>query len=90
MQETPLVDAHARVFRQDFPLVDNPVRRPDYDFARDAYEKVLDGHGIRFAALSAGSLWGDCTDRHGSGQGALADGRSGPANLGKRLPLCRL
>lgn len=62
MQEAPIVDAHAHVFRQDFPLVDNPARTPDYDFAEAEYVKVLDAHGVHFAILSAGSLWGDYND----------------------------
>jgi predicted TIM-barrel fold metal-dependent hydrolase len=62
MNNPPLVDAHAHVFRQDFPLVDNPARTPDYDFAEKQYLGVLDAHGVAFAVLSAGSLWGDYND----------------------------
>ena len=58
----PLVDTHAHIFMQDFPLVDNPVRTPDYDFPIAKYLATLDQHGVQFAVLSAGSLWGDYND----------------------------
>lgn len=58
----PLVDSHAHVLKGDLPLIDKPARVPDYDFTPPDYLATLDKHGVQFAVLSAGSLWGDYND----------------------------
>jgi len=59
---TPVVDAHAHIFHQGMPLINNPRHQPTYDFMLADYLAQLDRHGIDFGVIAAASLWGDFND----------------------------
>lgn len=58
----PFVDAHAHIFRRDLPMAPTAITLPDHDFELDAYEAILDRHGIATAVIAAPSFLGDYND----------------------------
>jgi predicted TIM-barrel fold metal-dependent hydrolase len=58
----PLVDAHAHLFLQSMPLINNPRHAPKHSFTVADYLAVLDQHGIEYGVIAAASPWGDYND----------------------------
>ena len=57
-----LVDAHAHIFTQDMPLIDNPRHRPAYNFTLEDYLVQLDANHVDYGVIAAASPWGDFND----------------------------
>jgi predicted TIM-barrel fold metal-dependent hydrolase len=60
--DTPVVDCHVHVFKQDMPLVGNPRHKPTYSFTGEQLTETLDQHGVALAVIAAASPWGDYND----------------------------
>jgi predicted TIM-barrel fold metal-dependent hydrolase len=60
--DTPVVDCHVHVFKQDMPLVGNPRHQPSYGFTGEQLTETLDQHGVALAVIAAASPWGDYND----------------------------
>ena len=60
--DTPVVDCHVHVFRQDMPLIGNPRHKPSYSFTGEQLTETLDRHGVSLAVIAAASPWGDYND----------------------------
>ncbi len=57
-----LVDSHAHIFRRDLPMPPGVVFVPQDDFEIDAYEAILDRHGVTFAVIAAPRFLGTYND----------------------------
>ena len=57
--EAPIVDSHAHVYTTDMPLSATAWHKPPADATIDQYIATLDRHGVKFAVLSAASLFDD-------------------------------
>ena len=62
VEEAPLVDAHAHIYRLDMPLSASAWHRPPADATREEYLATLDAAGVHFGVLAAASLYGDYND----------------------------
>lgn len=60
--DTPVVDCHVHVFKQDMPLVGSPRHKPAYSFTGEQLVETLDQHGVALAVIAAASPWGDYND----------------------------
>ena len=60
--DTPVVDCHVHVFKQDMPLIGNPRHKPSYSFTGEQLIETLDRHGVPLAVIAAASPWGDYND----------------------------
>lgn len=60
--ETPLVDAHAHVYRLDMPMQESAWHRPAEDATIEDYLATLDRAGVHFGILAAASMYGDYND----------------------------
>lgn len=58
----PVIDAHSHIFRRDLPMAPEAITLPDHDFELDAYEAILDAHGVAFAVIAAPSFLGEYND----------------------------
>ena len=57
--DAPLVDSHAHVYTTDMPLSATAWHKPPADATIDQYIATLDQHGVKYAVLSAASLFDD-------------------------------
>ena len=62
MNEPPVIDTHAHIFRRDMPFAPRAWVRPDFDFTAEQYLATLDEQGVAFGVISAATLFGDYND----------------------------
>jgi len=59
ISDAPLVDTHAHVWTTDMPLAATAWHKPPHEATIDQYIATLDTHGVKYAVLSAASLFDD-------------------------------
>jgi len=57
--DAPVVDSHAHVYTTDMPLSATAWHKPPADATIEQYIATLDQHGVKYAVLSAASLFDD-------------------------------
>lgn len=57
--DAPLIDSHAHVYTTDMPLSATAWHKPPADATMEQYIATLDRHGVKYAVLSAASLFDD-------------------------------
>lgn len=86
------VDAHAHIFTQAMPLIENPRHQPTYDFTLQDYLAQLNANGVQYGVIAAASPWGDYNDYTAQSVAANLDRLRGTIILhpGKQYDLAAL